>query len=153
QPYGDIWLHLRPLAYLEHPYKWATIGKEISHIEEATMEDVRRFFYKYYLPNNAVMVVAGNVNFSEVQSLAEKWFGPIPPGENYQRSLAKEPVQKSPRLKEVEADVPLDALYRVYHMPGRYTKEYPVADLLSDVLGRGKSSRLHEKLVKQEQLF
>ena len=153
QPYGDIWLHLRPLAYQEHPYKWATIGKEISHIEDATMEDVKRFFYKYYLPNNAVMVVAGNVSFNDVHALAEKWFGPIPPGEAYQRSLPKEPAQSSRRFKEVEADVPLDAIYRVYHMPGRYSKTYHVADLLSDVIGRGKSSRLHEKLVKQEQLF
>lgn len=153
QPYGDIWLHLRPLAYQEHPYRWATIGKEISHIEQATMDDVKKFFYKYYLPNNAVMVVAGNVEFTNIQSLVEKWFGSIPAGIAYKRALPKEPVQKNRRFKEVQADVPLDAIYKVFHMPGRYSKEYHIADLLSDVLGRGKSSRLHEKLVKQEKLF
>lgn len=153
QPYGDIWLHLRPLAYQEHSYKWATIGKEISHIEQATMADVQEFFYKYYLPNNAIMVVAGNVEFKAIQELAEKWFGPIPAGQPYQRSLPVEPVQNERRFKEVQADVPLDAIYKVFHMPGRYSKEYHVADLLSDILGRGKSSRLHEQLVKQEKLF
>lgn len=153
QPYGDVWLHLRPLAYSTHPYMWATIGKEISHIEEATMDDVKEFFYKYYLPNNAVLVVAGNVDFETIKELAEKWFGPIPPGNPYIRNLPQEPAQKEKRFKEVVADVPLDALYKVYHMPERYSKAYHVADLLSDVLGRGKSSRLYEQLVKKDRLF
>lgn len=153
QPYGDIWLHLRPLAYQVHPYRWATIGKEISHIEDATMDDVKRFFYKHYLPNNAVLVIAGNVDFDNIQELTEKWFGAIPAGTPNKRALPQEPVQKGKRFKEVSADVPLDAIYKVYHMPARYSKEYHVADLLSDVLGRGKSSRLYEKLVKGEKLF
>lgn len=153
QPYGDVWLHLRPLAYSTHPYKWATIGKEISHIEEATMDDVKEFFYKYYLPNNAVLVVAGNVDYETIKELAEKWFGPIPPGKPYIRNLPQEPVQKGKRFKEIVADVPLDALYKVYHMPQRYSTAYHVADLLSDVLGRGKSSRLYEQLVKKDRLF
>lgn len=153
QPYGDVWLHLRPLAYSTHPYMWATIGKEISHIEEATMDDVKEFFYKYYLPNNAVLVVAGNVDFETIKELAEKWFGPIPPGNPYIRNLPQEPAQKEKRFKEVVADVPLDALYKVYHMPERYSKAYHVVDLLSDVLGRGKSSRLYEQLVKKDRLF
>lgn len=153
QPYGDAWLQLRPLAYQVHPYRWATIGKEISHIENATMEDVKAFFYKYYLPNNAVMVVAGKVKTEEVKVLAEKWFGPIPAGQSYHRQLAKEPRQQERRFKSIAADVPLDALYKVYHMPGRYTKDYHIADLLSDVVGRGKSSRLYEQLVKKEKLF
>lgn len=153
QPYGDAWLQLRPLAYKVHPYKWATIGKEISHIENATMEDVKAFFYKYYIPNNAVLVVAGNVKTEDVKALAEKWFGPIPAGKPYQRNLPAEPQQIEKRTKTVYADVPLDAIYKAYHMPQKYTKGYHIADLLSDVIGRGKSSRLYEQLVKKEKMF
>ncbi|MES2733389.1 MAG: pitrilysin family protein [Bacteroidota bacterium] len=153
QPYGDVWLKLRPLAYQVHPYRWATIGKEISHIEDATLDDVRAFFYKYYLPNNAVMVVAGNVTLEQVKQLSQKWFGPIPAGADYVRNLPKEPEQLAARFLEVEADVPLDALFKTYHMPARYAEGYFTADLLGDILGRSKSSRLYEKLVKETNMF
>ncbi|MTI33070.1 M16 family metallopeptidase [Xanthovirga aplysinae] len=148
QPYGDIWLKLRPLAYKKHPYRWPTIGKEVKHIEKATMEDVKDFFYRYYVPNNAIMVIAGDVKFEEVKRLSEKWFGPIPAGKAQKRMLPKEPAQTEARKLEVEADVPADAIYKVFHMPGRLSKDYYTADLLSDVLGRGNSSRLYERLVK-----
>ncbi len=153
QPYGDVWLRLRPLAYKVHPYRWATIGKEISHIEEATMDDVRAFFYKFYIPNNAVLVVAGPVKPEEVKRLAEKWFGPIPAGKPYYRQLPQEPPQKEFRTGEVEASVPLDAIYKTFHVAGKPSDAYFAADLLSDLLGRGKSSRLYERLVKDQQLF
>ncbi|OON68334.1 M16 family metallopeptidase [Hymenobacter sp. CRA2] len=153
QPYGDVWLKLRPLAYQHHPYQWATIGKEISHIENATMQQVRDFFAKHYSPSNAILVVAGAVSLAEAQQLAEKWFGPIPTGTRYERQLPREPRQTEARLLEVEADVPLSALYKVYHMPGRTEADYYAADLLSDVLGRGKSSRLYQRLVKEQALF
>jgi zinc protease len=153
QPYGDVWLHLRPLAYQAHSYQWPTIGKEIAHIEEATMQDVKDFFYKYYLPSNAYLVVAGNVDFEEVQRLAEKWFGPISGGIKPIRKLIAEPIQTEARFKEVEANVPLSALYKVYHMPGRMHKDYYICDLMSDILGRGKSSRLYQQLVEEKKLF
>ncbi|UYZ58023.1 M16 family metallopeptidase [Hymenobacter latericus] len=153
QPYGDVWLKLRPLAYQHHPYQWATIGKEISHIENATMQQVRDFFAKHYSPANAVLVVAGAVSLDEVKRLAEKWFGPIPAGTRYERQLPQEPRQTEARLLTVEADVPLSALYKVYHMPSRADEAYQAADLLSDVLGRGKSSRLYQRLVKERPLF
>lgn len=153
QPYGDIWLKMRPLAYDIHPYKWATIGKDISHIERATMEDVKNFFYKFYIPNNAFMVVAGNVKTKDIQQLAEKWFGPIPVGKPYVRQLPKEPKQKQAKRKEVEANVPLDAFYKVFHMCGKLSDDYYASDQLSDILGRGKSSRLYERLVKDKKIF
>jgi zinc protease len=153
QPYGDVWLHLRPLAYQSHSYQWPTIGKEIAHIEEATMQDVKDFFYKYYLPSNAFLVVAGNVELEEVQRLAEKWFGPIAGGIKPVRRLISEPKQTEARFKEVEAKVPLSALYKVYHMPGRMHKDYYACDLMSDILGRGKSSRLYQQLVEEKKLF
>ncbi|HYG39410.1 MAG TPA: pitrilysin family protein [Cytophagales bacterium] len=153
QPYGDIWLNLRPLAYRNHPYKWATIGKDISHIEKATMEDVKDFFFKFYRPNNAVMVVGGNVTVEQVRQLSEKWFGSIPKGPEYKRNLPQEPEQKEARFLTIEEKVPLDAIYKTFHMPARYSEDYHTADLLGDILGRGKSSRLYNRLVKEEKLF
>ena len=153
QPYGDVWLKLRPLAYHVHPYQWATIGKEISHIENATMDDVRDFFFRYYVPSNAIMVVAGNVTLDQVKKLSEKWFGPIPAGNVIPRKLPFEPMQNQKRILSVEADVPANALYKAFHMPGRFHEDFYTADLLSDVLGRGQSSRLYHQLVKEKEIF
>jgi len=153
QPYGDVWLKLRPVAYQKHPYRWPTIGKEVSHIENASMEDVKAFFFKYYIPNNAYLVVAGDVKTDDMKKLAEKWFGPIPAGKPYQRQLPQEPKQTAPRRVEIEASVPLDALYKVYHMGGKLSPDFYAADMLSDLLGRGKSSRFYSKLVKEKKLF
>lgn len=153
QPYGDVWLKLRPLAYHTHPYKWATIGKEISHIENATMQDVKDFFFRYYTPSNAILVVAGNVTVDQVKKLSEKWFGPIPSGKRSARKLPVEPVQQTKRGQTVEAKVPANALYKSYHMPGRFHEDYYAADLLSDILSRGHSSRLYNQLVKEKEIF
>ncbi|GAA3981331.1 pitrilysin family protein [Hymenobacter antarcticus] len=153
QPYGDVWLQLKPLAYRTHPYQWNTIGKEISHIENAVMDDVRGFFQKHYAPQNAILVVAGAVSEADVRRLAEKWFGPIPGGPAYQRQLPTEPAQTEARHLAASAPVPLSALYKAYHMPARSDEGYHAVDLLSDVLGRGKSARLHQRLVKEQALF
>lgn len=153
QPYGDVWLKLRPLAYQTHPYQWATIGKEVAHIEQATLEDVKQFFNRYYVPNNAVLVVAGNVSFDQVRSLSEKWFGPIPGGAAVTNPWALEPLQHEKRVSHTYAPVPADALYKTWHMPGRFHPDYYAYDLLSDVLGRGQSSRLYQKLVKEQAVF
>jgi predicted Zn-dependent peptidase len=153
QPYGDIWLKLRPLVYKKHPYRWATIGKEIKHIEDARIEDVKAFFKKHYNPQNAIMVVAGNVDTEKVKELAEKWFGPIPAGEKYHRSLPTEPEQREARRETVSAKVPLNDLYIAFHMPGRLEPGYYAVDLISDILSRGYSSRLYKDLVKDQELF
>jgi len=153
QPYGDVWLKLRPLAYREHSYKWPTIGEKLAHIEEATLDDVKKFFYHYYIPNNAVLVVAGDVTLDQIKALSEKWFEPIPAGKIIERNIPKEPVQTSYRLLEVEEDVPTDALYMTFHMAGRNDDSYYAEDLLSDILGRGKSSRLYQELVDKQAIF
>lgn len=153
QPYGDALMKLKALAYRTHPYRWPTIGRDISHIEEATLEDVKSFFYRFYRPNNAILVVAGQVEADEVRRLAEKWFGDIPAGETYTRQLPAEPAQSDKREEQVEADVPVPALYKAFHIPGRLDSDYHAADLLSDVLGRSRSSRLYTRLVKENPLF
>ncbi|MXV50233.1 insulinase family protein [Pedobacter sp. HMF7647] len=153
QPYGDVWLKLRPLAYKKHSYRWATIGKEISHIENAKIEDVKAFFKKHYNPQNAIMVVGGDVNTEEVKTLAEKWFGGIPAGEKYQRDLLKEDRQTEPRYETIKAKVPIDDLYIAFHVPARIDQGHYECDLISDILSRGNSSRLHTSLVKEQKIF
>ena len=153
QPYGDVWLLLRPLIYKVHPYKWATIGKEIKHIEDATMEDVKAFFKEHYNPSNAVLVVAGDVEVAQVKALAEKWFEPIDAGIKPKRNLPVEPPQTEYRSLTVERDVPISSIYRAYRMCARNDEEYHTVDLLSDIMSRGNSSRLYKNLIKDKQLF
>ena len=153
KPYGDVWFKMRELVYQKHPYRWMTIGSELGHIENAKLEDVRDFFFKYYRPVNAILVVAGRVTTAQVRELAQKWFGDIPSGEKYHRQLPMEPRQDGARRMEVKADVPLDALYKCYPMASRTDKGYYVADLITEILGSGTSSRLHQALVKEKKLF
>ncbi len=153
KPYGDAWHKLRELAYKVHPYRWMVIGKELSHVENAQLEDVKGFFFKHYRPVNAIMVVTGNVKTGDIKVLAEKWFGDIPKGEKYVRSLPAEPVQTAPRELTVYADVPLDAFYKTWHMDSRLEKGYYVAELLTEILSGGGSSRLFQSLVKEKRLF
>ncbi|HXL57867.1 MAG TPA: pitrilysin family protein [Chitinophagaceae bacterium] len=153
QPYGDVWHKMRELAYTIHPYRWMTIGKELSHIENAQLDDVKQFFFKHYRPINAILVVAGNVKTEDIKRLADKWFGSISMGEKYNRQLPQEPVQTELRHLEITADVPLDAFYKTWHMPSRLEKGYYVAELITEILGGGASSRLYQTLVKEQQLF
>jgi zinc protease len=153
QPYGDVWLNLRPLAYKVHPYQWATIGKEISHIENATMDDVKNFFYSHYAPNNAILCVAGDITKNEIEPLVEKWFGEIPVRKIKARDLPKEPDQFEPRFLEMQSNVPANAIYKAYHMAKRTDDDFYSTDLITDILSRGKSSRLTQQLVKSKKLF
>lgn len=153
KPYGDVWHKMRELAYKKHPYRWMTIGKELSHIENAQLQDVKDFFFKHYRPVNAVLVVAGNVTVEKVKALAEKWFGDIPSGEKYIRNLPQEPAQTEERFLEIKTNVPLDALYKCWHMGSRLDQKYYITDLLTDILSGGGSSRLYQSLVKEKQIF
>lgn len=153
KPYGDMWSHLIQLAYKQHPYQWMTIGKKLEHIEEARLEDVKHFFKKHYCPKNAILCIAGPTNIQEIKVLAEKWFGNIAGGTKYQRSLPQEPLQKEARTATVKADVPLDALVKAWHTEGRLHPQYHTADIITEILGGGQSSRLYQSLVKEQQLF
>lgn len=153
QPYGDAWLLLRPLAYKVHPYQWPTIGKEPAHIEQASMEEVKAFYNKFYNPGNAILVVAGNVDTQQIVELSEKWFGSIHKGEDYVRNLPREPVQTEARSLTVERKVPFDAIYKAWHMCSRNAPEFYATDLISDILSAGQSGRLYQELVKKKRLF
>ncbi len=153
QPYGDIMLLLRPLAYKKHPYSWATIGKEISHIENATIQDVKDFFYKHYAPNNAILVVAGDVKTNQIKKLAEKWFGNIENRKIDKTKIPIEPKQTKERKKTVYRNVPFNSITKAYHMCNRLHKDYQATDLISDILSNGNSSRLYQNLVKDKKIF
>ncbi len=153
KPYGDVWHKMRELAYKVHPYRWMTIGKELSHVENATLTDVKHFFFKHYRPVNAILVVSGHVSVEQVKRLSEKWFGPLEAGVKYNRNLPQEPKQTDARLLEVHADVPLDAFYKNWHIAPRLSNGYYTADLIGDILSGGGSSRLYQALVKEKQLF
>lgn len=153
KPYGDAWHILREMSYKVHSYRWMTIGKELSHIENAQMDEVKSFFKKHYNPANAILAVGGNVQFEKIKVLVEKWFGNIPGGEKYHRSLQQEPEQKEARHMTVQRDVPLDAIYKTWHISGRMAPAYYATDLITEILGGGASSRLYESLVKQKKLF
>lgn len=153
KPYGDTWKYLRELCYTTHPYRWMTIGKELSHIENAQLEDVKTFFFKHYRPCNAVLCVAGPVKLEQIKQLSEKWFGPIESGKAYIRNIAPEPMQKSARRLSVTKDVPVSVIFKAWHIAPRLHADYYKADIITEILSGGQSSRLHQKLVKELQLF
>lgn len=153
QPYGDAWMELRALTYLKHPYRWATIGKEISHIEKVTLEDAQAFYQRFYSPNNCILSIAGDVKSEEVLALVKKWFGDIPPADIKRRIREAEDVQTEPREKTIISKVPLDAFYFSFKMSARESDEFYKGDLISDVLGRGDSSWLYTELVVNKNLL
>lgn len=153
QPYGDATHLLREMAYQNHPYRWPTIGKEISHIANATLEEVKSFFYRFYAPNNAILAVTGHISFDETVRLAEKWFGPIPSRNIPKRELPAEKPQTAIRRRSVERKVPVDALYMAFHMCNRYHRAYHAFDIITDLLSNGRSSRFIQTLVQEKKLF
>ena len=153
QPYGDVGHLVRSLVYKEHPYQWPTIGKEPDHIENATLDEVKDFFFRFYAPNNTILAVTGNISFEDTVALAEKWFGPIPRRDVKPRSLPVEPQQTEERRLTVERNVPVDALHLVFHKCDRLHPDYYVFDMLSDLLSAGRSSRLIQHLVVERQVF
>ncbi|MDR1864061.1 MAG: insulinase family protein [Bacteroidales bacterium] len=153
RPYGDVWLLLCPEAYRVHPYRWPTIGKDPEHIRKATPEDVKTFFYRHYAPNNAVLAVSGNVKTERVRQLAEKWFAPVERRKTPVRCLPQEPEHTEAGFLSVRRNVPADAIYKVFHTDGLFTHGYRCADMLTDALASGKSSRLYRRLVKDRQMF
>lgn len=153
QPYGDASHLLRELAYESHPYRWPTIGKEIAHIAQATLEEVKDFFYRFNAPNNAILAVTGHISFEETIRLAEKWFGPIPARNISPRQLPAEKPQTAVRRKTVERKVPVDAIYMAFHMSNRMHPDYYVYDMITDILSNGRSSRFIQSLVQEQKLF
>lgn len=153
EPYGDVWHHLSELVYEKHSYRWPTIGKVPSHIEEAKLEDVVHFFNKHYTPSNAILVISGNMSGTKAYDLVHKWFANIPAGKKHMRNLEYDSPQKEKKYKVVKGNVPLEALYMSFNMVDRSHPDYYAYDLLSDVLSNGRSSRLFQRLYKENSIF
>ena len=153
QPYGDATLKIRPLAYKVHPYRWPTIGMDISHIENVDLEHVKNFFFSHYAPNNAVLSLTGNISYELAYNLTQKWFGPIERRKVQKRNLPSEPQQTEERILVIEKDVPATALYKVWHIGPRMNSDFYTLDLITDLLAGGESGRLHTKLVREKKLF
>lgn len=153
RPYGDVTHLMSPLCYTTHPYRWPVIGKELSHIAQATMDEVSAFHHRFYNPGQAILSVTGNITWEQVLSLAEKWFGDIPAGELYERHLPQEPRQTQQRRMSVERAVPQDSLYMSFHTPAFQHPDFYASDIISDVLCNGASSRLKQRLIHERRLF
>ena len=153
EPYGDVWHHLSDLAYKVHPYRWPTIGKIPEHVMDASLDDVRHFYQKYYQPNNAILTITGNIEFEKVEQLVRKWFEPIESGTVIERQWPVEPPQKTFQKRILHTQIPTNALYLAFHIPSRADPDFYGVDLLSDILGNGPSSRLYKRLLKDAELF
>jgi predicted Zn-dependent peptidase len=154
QPYGDVMLNLRPLVYKKHPYRWPTIGIDISHIEKADNNHLRDFFTTYYHPGNAILTIAGNITPEKAVKLVSKWFGKINPGMNTgSRNLPREPVKTKPGMLSLERDVPADAIYKAWIICERSDPSFYIFDAITDILAGGESGRLYASLVREKRLF
>jgi zinc protease len=153
QPYGNAFHLVRDLAFKTHPYRWPTIGKSIEDVENYQRQDIEEFYYTHYRPDNAVMVVAGDITAEQVKRLSEKWFGDIPSATVPKHTIPTETPQRAKKTLTYPAQVPTDALYKVYHVPGRMQEKYAECDLITDILGFGRSSLLEQRLVKNTDVF
>lgn len=153
KPYGDVSMLIRKLAFKKHPYRWSTIGRKLSHIANVPVGVVRDFYNRYYVPENAVLAVVGNISFEQTKEWAIKWFGDIPARRCEKCEIPTEPRQCRCRTLTVQRNVPDDALYMAFHMNGFNGKDYYPCDVISDILANGYSGRLSERLVKKKKLF
>ena len=155
QPYGDLAHILFALAYKKHPYRWPVIGLDLSHIAEATMEQVKDFFSKWYRPDNAILTIDGNISWERTQELVEKWYADIPsnPSTRPVVNIPSEPRQDRQRRKTVRRNVPNSLVIIAFHIPTMTHPDFRACDMLSDVLANGKSSRFYKKLVEEQNLF
>ncbi len=153
EPYGDMLHHLSAMMYRVHPYRWPVIGLSPDHIASVTLEEVRAFYERWYTPNNAVLSICGPLKADDAFALAEKWFGAIPPGPSLERSFPAEAEGTGLCERILEAEVPVPAIFMAFRTPPRLHSDFYAADLLSDVLASGQSSRLYRRLVKERRLL
>lgn len=153
QPYGNLWHLMAGQVYEHHPYRWPTIGLTPDHIANVTLDEVKTFFKTWYRPNNAIICIAGNVDPQQVMSRIEAWFGQIPAGPERIVPHVDEPKQTHRREIITRDNVPLPAFYIGFRCPGRLENGYYAADLITDILANGPSSRLYRRLVMDKELF
>lgn len=152
QPYGDAYLNLLPLHFEQSNYQWPTIGKEIAHIENATLDDVKEFFFGFYAPNNATLVVTGDVYRDRVLNLAEKWFGGIPERQLLKKGLPRETKQTQAKFTTIYGEVPTTAVYKAFHIPAYLENDYFALEIITELLNSGKAGLFYQELIRKKQL-
>jgi zinc protease len=152
RPYGLAWETLHAAMYPpDHPYHWPVIGY-MEDIAAATLDDVRHFFATWYTPNNAALVVAGDVSTPRVREMVERYFGDIPAGPPLERQHHEMPVLQEDQRAELEDRVTLPRIYMAWHSPAAYDPADAALDLAGSILGSGRASRLYGKLVYDRQV-
>ncbi|MDI9338786.1 MAG: pitrilysin family protein, partial [Alphaproteobacteria bacterium] len=151
-PYGNVWQIMRNMAYQNHPYQWMTIGKDPQHIEQATLAEVKDFYFKYYRPNNAIISIVGNVKLDQIKALAEKWYSQIP-NSVIEYNIPVELEQLESKKTIVKSNVPQDLIMLAWKTVSRLSSQFYTLDLVSDILGSGQSSRVYQSLIKDQKLF
>ncbi|MBV7269641.1 M16 family metallopeptidase [Winogradskyella luteola] len=150
QPYGNILAEVKKRMFKVHPYKGTTIG-EMEHLDAATLEEFQAFNKKYYVPNNAVLVVAGDIDKAEVKKMIQDYFGPIPRGAEVTRDLPREePITESMRDKAYDPNIQIPAVIAAYRTPSFKDRDAYVLDMISQYLSGGKSSVLYKKMVDEQ---
>jgi predicted Zn-dependent peptidase len=150
QPYGNILAEIKKLIFKKHPYKGTTIG-EMEHLDAATLEEFQEFNKKFYVPNNAVLVVAGDINIEKTKSMIEAYFGPIPKGKDIERNFPKEdPVSQDVIAIAYDANIQIPAIIGAYRTPSNKDRDTYVLSMISSYLSGGKSSVLYRKLVDDQ---
>ncbi len=151
-PYGQLLKAVKQNIFKNHPYRWTTIG-EMEHLDAATLDEFKGFFKKFYIPNNAVLVVAGDFDKAQTKKLIEDYFAPIPSGPKIERSqFTEEPITQQINATYTDPNVQLPMLVNAYRIPSFKDKDAYVLDFISSILSKGKSSRLYKKIVDDEKI-
>ena len=151
-PYGSFLAEVKKNVFDKHPYRWATIGS-MDHLDAASLDEFIAFNKKYYIPNNAVLVVAGDIDKEEAKDLIKKYFGPIPRGATIQREVfTEEPITTTRKATYNDPNIQIPAIVAAYRTPAMTTRDAYILDLISTILSDGKSSRLHKKLVDDKKM-
>ena len=151
-PYGRFLEVIKVNMFKKHPYKGTTIGK-MEHLDAATLEEFQTFNKKFYVPNNAVLVVAGDIDIAEVKVMIENYFGPIPRGEDIVRNFPKEdPITEPMRAKAYDPNIQIPAVMAAYRTPSFKERDSYVLSMISTYLSDGKTSKLYKKIVDDKKM-
>lgn len=152
QPYGQLIAEVKKNLFKVHPYRWATIGS-MEHLDAATLEEFQAFNKKFYSPNNAVLVVAGQIDIPQTKAWIEKYFGPIPRGEKIERkTFVEQPITETIRATYEDPNIQKPMVVAAYRTPSMKTRDARVLDMISTILSDGKSSRFYKKIVDDKKM-
>jgi predicted Zn-dependent peptidase len=152
QPYGKFLENVKKHLFIKHPYRWTTIG-EMEHLDSATLDEFLAFNKKFYVPNNAVLVVAGDIDINKTKKMVEEYFGPIPRGEQIERvSIKEDPIEEELKAEAFDSNIQIPAIITAYRTPSFKSRESRILDMISTYLSNGPSSKLYKRLVDEKKM-